>query len=340
MTIFYQHCCSTLGWPADAALVSSLSADNKTESDTLEAALNAATDGESELEIMDAHIAKADFLYRIGHKDEAIAAVAEALGLKHASTGQKIDLELKIIKVALFHFDTELLREHIALAKTLVENGGDWDRRNRLKIYEGAYQMMTRDFAGAAENFLSSVATFTSYEVMDYKQFIQRTVFLALHVLPRADLKKKVINSPDVRQVIREMPDVKSFVDALYECDYNKYSSSLVACSDAIARDRLMGSHVNYYVKQMRIKAYNQFLEAYKSVTIGSMAAAFGVSVDFIDAELFRFISLGRLSAKIDKTAGIIETNRPDAKNAQYQGVIKHGDALLNQIQRLARVVN
>jgi 26S proteasome regulatory subunit N7 len=75
-------------------------------------------------------------------------------------------------------------------------------------------------------------------------------------------------------------------------------------------------------------------------VTISSMADAFGVSSDFIDSELFRFISMGRLNAKIDKTSGIIETNRPDAKNAQYQAVIKHGDALLNQIQALSRVLN
>lgn len=340
MTVFYQRCCSTLGWSVDEALVESLSTDNKTELAKLESDLASAMNGENELDMMDAHIAKAEFLYRIGHKNESIAVLKKALNLKHASTGQKIDLQLKIIKVALFHFDSELLSAHIAEAKTLVSTGGDWDRRNRLKVYEGAYQMMTRDFKHAAENFLSSIATFTSYEVMDYKLFIQRTVFLAMQVLSRSDLKKKIINSPDVRQVIREMPDVKAFLDSLFGCDYATFSTSLVAAHDAIKRDRLMGEHVHFYVKQMRIKAYNQFLEAYKSVTIESMAKSFGVSPDFIDNELFRFISLGRLNAKIDKTAGIIETNRPDAKNAQYQDVIKHGDTLLNHVQHLARVVN
>ena len=101
-----------------------------------------------------------------------------------------------------------------------------------------------------------------------------------------------------------------------------------------------MAPHMQYYLKEMRVRSYNQFLDAYKSVKIASMADAFGVSVDFIDGELFRFISMGRLNAKIDKTAGVIETNRPDAKNAQYQDVIKHGDALLNRIQQLARVLN
>ncbi len=40
------------------------------------------------------------------------------------------------------------------------------------------------------------------------------------------------------------------------------------------------------------------------------MAASFGVSTDFLDRELAEFIVAGRLTAKIDKVAGIIETNR------------------------------
>ena len=40
------------------------------------------------------------------------------------------------------------------------------------------------------------------------------------------------------------------------------------------------------------------------------MAASFGVSTDFLDRELAEFIVAGRLTAKIDKVAGIVETNR------------------------------
>ena len=83
------------------------------------------------------------------------------------------------------------------------------------------------------------------------------------------------------------------------------------------------------------------------------MAQAFGVSVTFIDKELASFINSGRIHAKIDKgkrectfllittsVNGIIETNRPDEKNRQYQQVIKRGDLLLNRVQKLSRVIN
>jgi 26S proteasome regulatory subunit N7 len=38
--------------------------------------------------------------------------------------------------------------------------------------------------------------------------------------------------------------------------------------------------------------------------------------------------------------AGVVETNRPDAKNALYQDAIKQGDQLLNRVQKLSRVIN
>ena len=56
--------------------------------------------------------------------------------------------------------------------------------------------------------------------------------------------------------------------------------------------------------------------------------------------ELARFINLGRLHAKVDKVGGVVETNRPDSKNYQYQNTIKQGDILLNRIQKLSRVIN
>ena len=57
-------------------------------------------------------------------------------------------------------------------------------------------------------------------------------------------------------------------------------------------------------------------------------------------SELSRFIFGGRVNCVIDKVAGIVETNRPDAKNAQYQATIKQGDLLLNRVQKLSRVIN
>ena len=60
----------------------------------------------------------------------------------------------------------------------------------------------------------------------------------------------------------------------------------------------------------LRAPCRRQFLESYKSVTLESMASAFDVSAGYLDSELVDFICAGRLHAKIDKVAGVIETNR------------------------------
>jgi len=62
--------------------------------------------------------------------------------------------------------------------------------------------------------------------------------------------------------------------------------------------------------------------------------------IGFLFRELSRYIAAGRLHCKVDKVGGIVETNRPDSKNWQYQATIKQGDILLNRVQKLSRVIN
>lgn len=56
--------------------------------------------------------------------------------------------------------------------------------------------------------------------------------------------------------------------------------------------------------------------------------------------ELSSIIANGRLNCRIDRVGGIVETNRPDTKNGQFQAVLKQGDLLLNRVQKLSRVIN
>jgi hypothetical protein len=77
------------------------------------------------------------------------------------------------------------IQSNLARANTMMEEGGDWDRRNRLKVYEGLYSMSVRNFGKAAELFLETVSTFTSYELMDYKQ---ASGIFSLKKLPFVDL--------------------------------------------------------------------------------------------------------------------------------------------------------
>ena len=52
--------------------------------------------------------------------------------------------------------------------------------------------MSVRNFKDAATNFLDTVSTFTSYELMTYHTFIKYTITSAMLTLDRQDLTKKV----------------------------------------------------------------------------------------------------------------------------------------------------
>lgn len=90
------------------------------------------------------------------------------------------------------------MKQHFCLfVLSLIEEGGDWDRRNRLKVYQGLYCVAIRDFKQAAELFLDTVSTFTSYELMDYKTFVTYTVYVSMIALDRPDLREKVGKADD-----------------------------------------------------------------------------------------------------------------------------------------------
>jgi len=293
----------------------------------------------TEMEVRENNLKKAEYLCRIGNKDEAIAAFRKTYE-KTVSLGQRLDIVFNQIRIGLFHMDHDLITRNIDKAKILIEEGGDWDRRNRLKVYQGMYAMAIRDFKTAADLFLETISTFTSYELMDYIDFVKYTVIVSMFALPRNDLKDKVIKGAEIQEVLHSQPQLKTYMMSLYECKYGDFFKRLAEIETSLKEDRLLSPHYRYYVREMRIKAYSQLLESYSSLTLDYMSNSFGVTTDFIDKELHRFIAAGRLHAKIDKVTGIVETNRPDNKNWQYQSTIKQGDILLNRIQKLSRVIN
>lgn len=127
----------------------------------------------------------------------------------------------------------------------LIEEGGDWDRRNRLKVYQGLYSIAIRDFKAAATYFLDTVSTFTSYELMDYTTFVRYTVYISMIALPRNELRDKVFHSKyfvflalikvsfqiirgsEILEVLHSLPDVKDFLFSLYNCHYADFFKNL-----------------------------------------------------------------------------------------------------------------
>ena len=52
---------------------------------------------------------------------------------------------------------------------------------------------------------------------------------------------------------------------------------------EGIRSDRYLAPHFRFFMREVRVVAYAQFLESYKSVTLEAMAKSFGVGTDFLD---------------------------------------------------------
>merc|ERR1712032_1030379 len=157
-----------------------------------------------------------------GDKDKAIEAHQQAFE-KTVGVGGKLDNILTIIRIAFFFDDKELAKKQIDAAKAELSKGGDWERRNKLKVYEGIYLMTSRSWKEAANLFLNVMPTFTATEVVEFKAFVFYTVILTMVSCDRPTLREKLVKNPDVPSVISETSHLKEFMESYFNCHYKSF---------------------------------------------------------------------------------------------------------------------
>ncbi|VDO14875.1 unnamed protein product [Rodentolepis nana] len=233
MTPFYKLLCKQLHLIEDQDLVATMEKANEEKLKELEENIKKAEESDGETEIREAMIAKAHFLSKIGDKALALSQFRTILD-KTVLPGCRLDITFHLIRMGFFWNDRDLITTNIEKANSLIEEGGDWDRRNRLKVYRGLHSLSIRDFDSAAKHFLDAVATFTSYELMDYKNFIVYTVLTAMISLKRQDLRSKVVMGSEIQEVLHSLPAVKECLMSLFECRYADFFLYLVTLQDTV----------------------------------------------------------------------------------------------------------
>jgi len=341
MLVFYQKLVEEFGLKADLNLINGMQKEHDTLMKGFETTKADCVENYGDIEIKNAILDKADYLTKIGDMDEAIKSYEEAYE-KTVGVGGRMDNVLVRVRIALFTGDLIQTKKYIDMGYEELKKGGDWERKNKLKVYEGMFKIMTREFDQAAELLLASVATFTAVELISFQDFVFYTVLTSMIGLTRADLKSKVTSSPEILSVIHEKAHLKEFLFSFYDCNYRQWTREFIHIIDLFKNDRYFAPHLMKITRSLRLNAYRQFITSYKSVTIKLMAETFGVTPEFIDTEIYDFISQGRLNCKIDKVAKVIETvdDRADQKTIAYKDIIKHGDDLLNQMQKLAAAID
>ncbi|MCJ1313591.1 hypothetical protein MMC25_007270 [Agyrium rufum] len=391
------HAAPLLQIPWDEHLYEKLKTENDKEIETIQKEEEESAEKAGETEVQAARGKRAEFWARVGEKDKALSAY-EAVFDKTGVLGTKIDIVLAIIRIGIFFGDRQMVKKSVDRAKALVESGGDWDRRNRLKAYQGLHLLTVRSYNLAAPLLLDSLSTFTSYELCSYSNLVVYSVLAGSVSLKRVDFKTKVVDAPEIKAILgdgeeklsaltgaassgpgagdEEMKDASSvtpgtamtavnlttlgtsnehpteteapidftplsgLVRSLYVGNYQSFFLALAAVEENfLCQDRYLYEHRGWFVREMRLRGYQQLLQSYRVVGLKSMATDFGVSVEYLDKDLAKFIAVDRIPCTIDRVNGLIETNRPDDKNKQYGDVVKQGDALITKLQKYGQAV-
>ena len=180
-------------------------------------------ENQGEIEVRDAMLDKAEFLrYETSNFEDAEKVFREAYSMTGGAS-RKMEISFEILLMNFEKEDHASIQKDIQQCHKLVEDGADWDKKNKLKIFEGVYCMMIRDFKKASDLFVNSIATFTAVEVMTFKDFVFYAVVLALLTQDRKTIKKEIVHCPDILAVNRDIPHLKEFSESFYNCEYKAF---------------------------------------------------------------------------------------------------------------------
>lgn len=139
MAPWYETIYKDLGWTKDSNLLARMKSENEKELQNLEEGLLEAEKSLNEAEVREAYIRKAEYLSKIGDFQYALAILEQTFA-KTSSNMHRLKILFHSIRIGFFLSNHEIIRVNLEKAENIIEEGGDWDMRNRFKVYKGAYK--------------------------------------------------------------------------------------------------------------------------------------------------------------------------------------------------------
>jgi 26S proteasome subunit RPN7 len=92
---------------------------------------------------------------------------------------------------------------------------------------------------------------------------------------PSRARRMQVVEASEVLTVLHKLPAAKRMLHALYHCHYGEFFPGFLSVVEQLEGDAYLAPHVRYYMRE----------------ALAAMAAAFGVSAAFMDAEVRRSLA-------------------------------------------------
>lgn len=355
MSKYYEEACKDFNWEMDEDLVERMKHANQVTWQEVHSPLS--DNSSLEDSVKKNWQEQLEFFCEIGEVDRASEIAASVFMEETNSSSVRVEAAFGLFRIAYVKNNVrqmgKLIEEIASLMEKACGSSSNWCCRNKLKVYEAIYCLATRNFSRATSLFLDCIPTFESYELLSFKDVVEYTVLSGMISLLRSDLNGQLNNNGLLQQaLLTESHRYREYCYSLYDCRYKEFFENLAWIESELKGNPLLHRHYRHYVREMRLKAYSQLLQAYRTINLSRMATEFGVTEEYIEQEVARFIANGKLHCKIDKVAGTIVTvstagcdkgQAPDAtcdRGLAYQNTIKRGDALLNRLKKLGQIIN
>jgi len=284
-------------------------------------------------------VTKADYLMSIGTMDEAVQLYEDVIRDK-PTTELKVSCLFKISFIFFYYKDYPELKRNLDRLEDQLNSFSSWEEKNRFKVYKGLYLLTQGNFADSSKLLIEAIPTFNTDELITFDSLISYAVSLAMLTMSRRDLKAKCIDGQEVQEGLYSAPEVKSYLKSLYNCSYKDFLLNLIQIEREMKTSFFMHNVYQIYIDEIRSVAYSQLLESYSSLSLDYMAEVFGVTPEFMDEEIAYYIGRDKLNCKINKVTRTINTTATNLRNNQFNEVMREGDHLLSNLQKLARKVN
>lgn len=144
---------------------------------------------------------------------------------------------------------------------------------------------------------------------------------VSLHHFSRDALREQVLKSKSFAMLAESAGEAATIIDNYLNGDYSQFYLQLKHMRALLKYDPYFGEHAKCgtIFDEIRGKALQNHLKAYKVISLRDVADEFGESVDVIQQDVVNLIFAGKLDAKIDASNGMLHKRVEDPKLAMLQ---------------------
>ncbi|CAI2732173.1 unnamed protein product [Schistosoma spindalis] len=210
--------------------------------------------------------------------------------------------------------------------------------RTQLAIAAGLVELASRNYRGAAMNFLQvnhdhcESPTSRIVTISDLAFFI---TLCSLATFERTELATLVLGNASLRLLLEAEPACRDMLQSFHQADYASCLGRLNKLRNILRLDIFLSDHVSALCREIRSRALCQYFSPYSSADLNLMAKAFDTNVASLENELAVLIQDGSIKARIDSHKQLLRVLDVDQRCLTFARAVRLVDEYKNRTHSL-----